>query len=536
MAPFYNIPRNLTNRVEYCIISALLTIMILIDTFRRHYDRLLNRFGKRVVWGVGALAVILIGVGIFFGAGKNDDNLQTNGKLRTVTVSSVSKLSRETSLSLIGEVEAINQAEVASEVSGRVVWVPVQLGSNVATGQVIAQFENSRERASVLQAEGFYEAALANTAEAESDGLNEYREAYSVANDAILNTVDDLFSLPQSSRPRFLINKSRFTDYIEDERVVIGKILDDWEFSLFSPYAVDTEALAVLDMAEKDIPRIIEYVSRVIDAVARQDADARFSEAVLSAHRSALFTAQMSLNSTLSSLQGARADLLDASVGGNNVSAAYAAVKQALGSLQLAQSALEKTIVRAPVSGTVNTLDVKVGDFVSIQKRVALVANNSGLEITTFVGEEDLTIIAPGDEVIIDGTITGHITVIAPALHPDTKKIEVRIRADSDGLKNGDTVRIEIFEDASESQADTEIAVRIPLTAVKLTADSAYVFTVSDVIMDPEGSRTGVIVANEVTLGRASGQRVEIKSGLSPEIEIVVDARGLNEGVHVDIK
>jgi len=44
-----------------------------------------------------------------------------------------------------------------------------------------------------------------------------------------------------------------------------------------------------------------------------------------------------------------------------------------------------------------------------------------------------------------------------------------------------------------------------------------------------------VLVAHEVTLGALLGERVVIASGLTPDMRIVVDARGLREGEKVEV-
>ncbi|MDP2650312.1 MAG: hypothetical protein Q8P16_01985, partial [bacterium] len=66
----------------------------------------------------------------------------------------------------------------------------------------------------------------------------------------------------------------------------------------------------------------------------------------------------------------------------------------------------------------------------------------------------------------------------------------------------------------------------IPIAALKLRGDEAFVFSVSD---------DNTLVLHPVTLGTVTNTSVEITGGLLATDEIVADARGLNEGDEVVI-
>ena len=79
---------------------------------------------------------------------------------RAVTLSSVGDLSNKTSLiPLLGTVTSRNEATVRAESGGQLRVVYKHLGDYVVAGQIIAEFENSAERAAVTTAEGGYESA-----------------------------------------------------------------------------------------------------------------------------------------------------------------------------------------------------------------------------------------------------------------------------------------------------------------------------------------------------------------------------------------
>jgi multidrug efflux pump subunit AcrA (membrane-fusion protein) len=69
--------------------------------------------------------------------------------------------------------------------------------------------------------------------------------------------------------------------------------------------------------------------------------------------------------------------------------------------------------------------------------------------------------------------------------------------------------------------------VTIPIAAIKVEAERVTVFTVN-----PDST----VTPHEVTLGALLGDRVEITQGLTGDMMIITDARGLREGQKVEVK
>ena len=103
-----------------------------------------------------ALVVFIIILKMLFGG--SSEVKEEEKTVREVEVASVTSLSgNENSLLLVGNVTSLSEATIRAETSGRLTRVYRKLGDTVVAGQTIAEFENSGERASVLQAEGAYE-------------------------------------------------------------------------------------------------------------------------------------------------------------------------------------------------------------------------------------------------------------------------------------------------------------------------------------------------------------------------------------------
>jgi multidrug resistance efflux pump len=224
----------------------------------------------------------------------------------------------------------------------------------------------------------------------------------------------------------------------------------------------------------------------------------------------------------------------------SGVTSSEATVEEALGGLRAAQAAYEKTVIRAPIAGTINYLQIHVGDNISVNQHVATVARNNALEVVLQLSQDDANRLAVGDTLTINGTDKGIVTTIAPALNPTTEQIEVDVAvndvngASPTDLVNGQSVQVTLpalaadasvdansTTSTSENTSSTTSAVELPLTAVKLLPNERDVFTVDS---------TGHIIAHQVTIGDVIGDRIQILTPLPPDLEIVTDARGLSAG------
>ncbi len=505
---------------------------------------------KPARYRLAALTILLV-IGVFFVFRGGADDAAPATPLRTVMVGTVASLDTAQQISLIGTVEAISQANLETEAGGRVTSVAVALGDRVRAGQTIATLENASQYAAVLQAEGAYEGALAAAASsdvsvtqaqsqlsaAENSAASALRGAYTVSSNGFYTLIDGLYGNPESTLPGVRVGSSQ-TSYLNQERVAFQDILPQWQASVAgaaNPANIDS----ALTLARTNTSRTIGVVDAFIFALNGRDKDTLEGKLIetwiseLNALRTSLNASLASLDAAQSTLNSARDTLAQAELGGTggDVSLANAQVKQALGSLRAAQAAYAKTIVRTPIAGVVNTLELKVGDFVGPNAPAAIIANNQALEITTYVGAEDLATILEGQTVLIEGLYEGRITAIAPAINPATQKVEVKIQTESAEIANGDTVRIALTTDADTVGIDAapsapvvDAPLFVPLTAVKFTATDGSMFTVED----------GIVTARPVVLGRISGDVVEITEGIDAATVFIIDARGLADGQQVE--
>ncbi len=514
---------------------------------------------KKRKLGIVAVAVVVLVAILKISGGGDGATAETKLTNRKVVVASVSNLSNsDKDFPLVGTVTSVSEATLRSESSGRLTYVSKKLGDMVYAGGVIAEFENAGEKASLLQAEGAYEQAKAartiaslNSGQAgtslvdtKNQALNTVITAYTTIEDAVRGKTDSAYTDPKFDQVKLSISvpDANLSSSLEIKRKAIEKLLLAREVKN-KTLTQNSDLVTEVNAALVDTQAIKSYLDDLYTAYSKALPDTTFSQAVIDSGKTNVQTARQSVAATITGLVTARTTLT-ASITANQVAGsdnqaqssgalatADAQVKQALGAYNGALSRLEKTIIRSPITGTLNSLTINTGDYIGAFTQVAVVSNNGALEVVSSVTEDDSKRISVGAPVTIDGTVSGVITRIASAIDPTTKKIEVRIgiKDIKSTLVNGQSVRILVTQDKKNV---TPVGVKksgpiiIPIAALKLTPQGGNVFTVS---------ASNTLVAIPVKEGAILGEEIQILEGLSGSESIVTDARGLKEGQVVEV-
>ncbi len=515
------------------------------------------RFG----WGkiVAVVLVIIIGGGFAETFLKGAVEAPPPPPIRSVQIKSVADLSADVApLSIVGTVQSTSEATVRAESSGQVIAVYHALGDAVGAGAVVAELEHSAQSAAVLQAQGAVDAAQAtlNKTEggtrseqlailqaaddaAKSGAVNTLLSTYATVDGAVRGTTDAFFDNVDTNSPRLKIQttNSQLKINAENDRSQLGPLLTR-ESGKSTNLSTSDDLMAELTATETEVRTVRDFLDTLIAALNTGIPTNDFSASTIAGYVSAAQTARTLINGSLSSITAARQGLatadknLQQGVAGaqsEDIAAAQAALKQSQGALAAAQAALEKAIIRAPISGTINSFSLERGDYVQATTPVLTVANNGALEVIAYVTEQDASDIRVGENVILEDGATGVVTRVAPALDPITKKIEVRIgvsRVDN-SLINGQSVLASIPREHTMTTTASSTPLTIPISAIKVGTDNSVVFTVND---------AHLLVAHTVTLGALLGDRVTVTDGLTSDMQIVTDARGLRDGQEVSLQ
>ncbi len=510
-------------------------------------DTLYKWYGKNVVRGVFLVIVALTAYLLFFTNSKPAEDTQEATKLPTVVIGTAANQSGDSIFNAVGSLQAVSEAKLQTESGGRIVGVYTELGATVRAGTIIARLEGASESAQLLQAQGAYEAALAGTAQSEvgitgaqtakkaaqTGAVTTYKNAYTIVSGAVFSSLDQFFANPSSQVPGVRIGTANVS-FQNAERVKLQSSLPKWQAKTTTLTAT-SDITGALNEAEATTKQVLAMIDDFIRAFNKATPNSQYTEADYLQLGSAFNGERAKLVGVLASIDAARTGLTSADEAikaaeiagsGNVVSSADAQVKIALGSLRGAQANYEKTLVRTPITGVVNALYLKAGEYAAPSAPAAIIANDKqGLEVSTSVSQEESVLIKVGDEVKIDKIATGTIAAIGGSIDPTTGKVAVKISVDENtSLQNGSTVSV-VFT-TQKTRETTEIT--IPLSAVKMTGSGPIVFTVD--------SEKSTLIANVVVLGNIRGDVVIVTSGINRDTPIVLDGRGLKEGTGVIVE
>ncbi len=201
--------------------------------------------------------------------------------------------------------------------------------------------------------------------------------------------------------------------------------------------------------------------------------------------------------------------------------------------LELAELELSRTVIRAPIAGTVVKRHLDVGATVSDGTPVYDLADIDPLYADVNIPERHVTSLRAGQEVRLSADATGTVANalierIAPAVDPATGTVKVTVAVTGDsGLRPGAFVRVDIVTDTHEN------ALVVPRSALVAEGRRWHLYRLAD----------GDLVEQiEVMLSFESGDRVEIDHTadtaivLSPGDQVVVvGAPALSEGAKVRV-
>jgi RND family efflux transporter MFP subunit len=417
----------------------------------------------------------------------------------------------------VGRVTSVSQASISALAGGQITSLPHTLGDKVAAGSVIASFENSSQQAAVLQAQGSYDAALAgqsavSVSDARASAINSYRTAFNTLDTMLKSEIGLFFGNRTAYGPQLLLETPDDNLYgkLSLQFDALGDKLDVYRENLANANSADPAQLLV--SASELSQEFSDFLTQLAVAANRSTSGAT------SAQLTALSSARSGISGLIASLASATQSYRSASV--TTTSSTDASVTIALGGLRAAQANLEKTYVRAPISGTIVSLPVNRGDFITPGTLVAVISNPGALQVESYVTSADAATLKVGSKATIEGGTQGTIVFIAPALDPTTGKVQVKVGLGAGAaLSDGSTVSV-VLDRAQSSKSSATNALTIPIAAAKITPQGPVVFTVA----------SSTLVAHAVVFGTVVGGQVTVSSGITADMAIVIDARGLSDG------
>jgi len=190
--------------------------------------------------------------------------------------------------------------------------------------------------------------------------------------------------------------------------------------------------------------------------------------------------------------------------------------------LSIVRGKLDNLIVRAPVSGRLTDLDLKMGENCERGKRLAQITPDTGFKLSADVDEFYLPRVRKGQRADMEfaaETVPARISRVYPQVKQGQFTIDLAFESAAPaGLLPGEASqgRLRLGEDVS--------AVVIPAGAFLEQTGGDWIF-----VMAPDGRSAA---RRRIRLGRRNAEQLEVLAGLSPDERVVVsDYRGLE---HLD--
>lgn len=170
------------------------------------------------------------------------------------------------------------------------------------------------------------------------------------------------------------------------------------------------------------------------------------------------------------------------------------------------EAARQLVELKTPIAGTVTSIDISVGDYVSPGQQVATVATINRLRMKLGVNSTDIGYFSIGDTVrVLVESVTGFeavgmVAMVAGSADPETRTFQVEIEIDNTAhvFKPGMFARAEIIIESFDN------ILVVPQSAVLTRNNKDYLFVVN-------GDRA---VGKEIMLGAEFNGSTEIRSGL----------------------
>jgi len=570
-----------------------------------------NKTYKKILFGVVAIISLVVIASSFSAArGHNfllanilssvSDNDKTVSNKETVAVQTrkISLENIDQSISASAITGPLNNVKVSPKMTGKVVGVYFEEGDWVNAGQTIIQLEQDRilrtaynnaqtnlinTRASMNQdikaaevAVKAAEVALANARKSLNDSsatneqviANAYTNALNNARAAVLTGTNAIIAATELQYKYFGIGSDQNAVRIAEKKskaiyLLLGKSnAGRWASQFITPLdggvkgqVEDATANFSQEKIDQILTDIVPALQSVEDLLAEVRTDLDWKRGVLPSEKSALDTARIGIESSITGLSNSKQAIVSAKLGkitGNDAAqSAYESAKKQLesaqanlasikeraklqiaaaqGQLDSIQAQLDNTTIAAPISGVVSRKYIEVGEMAMAGSPVAELVDTSSIKIELSLTEFDVGKIFVGQEAEVrlraypNEKFVGKVYYVSSVADPVSKKFPVKIRLEnSDGkIKAGMVADVKIITD---KQKDVLI---IPKSAVFKEEGVEKVYVA-------ENSKVKIKTVKTEAIDQ---DRLKVVEGLSAGEEIIVNGNyNLKEGELVTVK
>lgn len=191
----------------------------------------------------------------------------------------------------------------------------------------------------------------------------------------------------------------------------------------------------------------------------------------------------------------------------------YEAARNRLGQIR---AQLDNTIIKSPINGTVDKINVNEGEFLAMGAPVARVVDMANLEVETEISEEYLSAVNKGDTVKV--TVPSlrieqqqPIVFTGQYINPNNRSFRIKVDLDNQDAK----IKPNLLAELAIRDYYNPEALVVPAIAIKKDLKGEYVFVLAN--------KDGQSIAQKqyVEKGYSFGNRTEVLSGLKEGDQVV---------------
>jgi RND family efflux transporter MFP subunit len=198
------------------------------------------------------------------------------------------------------------------------------------------------------------------------------------------------------------------------------------------------------------------------------------------------------------------------------------------------KSQLNKTLVLAPFSGTIDNVLIEKGKVVAPGMDLFRIVNLNNMYVTANVPENYIEQLKLGALVEVNmssigKTYQGKVRQIGNYINPNNRTFSIEIALPNpDNLLRPNQVAILKIEDYTNPKA-----IILPENIIQETANGSKIVYVID---KTKAAKNAIATQKTIEIGYVSGANIEVKSGLKPGETVITDgAKALKDGAEVEV-
>lgn len=506
---------------------------------------------KRVIWIV--VILLLAGAGAYFVFGKKNSgvNIQTD---------TVKKLNLIQTVLATGQVVSGTDLSLSFQTSGTIKSIRVKEGDQVRAGQVLAALDQANllagltsARGALAQAQANYDKVLAgasneqikvqekavaaaqvtldNARAALVNARAEQETAVDNAYSTLLNTSIAAIAQPGNTGATAPAISGAYTGKEEGMyKIIINNTSSGMKFlasglEFFmggvgaAPTPLGTHGLYIQFLSTPSLSDSwIVYIPNTYSSSYITNYNAY--QAALKAKDTAIIKDQATINSSRVELDQAQASLdqLRAKARPADINAAQAAILSAQGQMAAAQAAIANASLIAPASGTITSVDIKLGEVAVPQKQALALQDVNNLHLEADISEANIASVTPAQSIDVTFDALGperHFKASAQTINPASTIIS--------GVVN--------FKITASISKVAEIKPGMTANLVILTAKKDNVLAVpSRAVINQEGKQYVRLIDDPL---EKSYHQVKAQTGLQADGGLTEIISGLEEGQEI---